>query len=173
MATGVIDFILGDWVMRRGDRLPMLGLAIESDTGEPVDLTGAVCTLMLRFQDGGHALSIEQNVIAERNGWLLLPAYVYDAPNGVVVYDWPQAQTELLRVGTLEMMVEAVLPGGQRIIAPTARAARLIVRPSVWPDATPAPMWLDTSFADINAPAGTYSTLGVWNTGTPGQITGP
>src|SRR3954463_2518663 len=113
MATaGEIDFILGDWEMRVGDRLPIVGLALETDTGVPVDLTGAVCTLMLRHTDGGDALRVEHPTIAERNNWLLLPAFVYDPPGGVVVYDWPQVETELLRTGVLEMMVEAVWPNG-------------------------------------------------------------
>ena len=36
----MIDQLLGEWVMRRGDRLPMLSLVIEDDDGNPVDLTG-------------------------------------------------------------------------------------------------------------------------------------
>jgi hypothetical protein len=171
MAT--LDFILGDWTIRRGDRLPILGLAVESDIGEPLDLTGAVCTMKLRHQDGGHVLSVEQAVIPEVDGWLLLPAFVYDAPNGVVLYDWPQLQVEMLRVGVLDLAVEAVLPDGEMVTAPSDRTARLVVRPPAWLGATPSPMWKDTLFETINTVGGVYSTLGTWNTSTPGQITGP
>ena len=167
-----IDFILGELVMRAGDRLPMLGLALETDTGAAVDLTGAVCTLMLRHTDGGDALRVAHPTIQTRNGWLLLPAFVYDPPNGVVVYDWPQVETELLRTGVLEMMIDVTWPNGDGISVPTARDARLIVRPTAWPDATPVPGWIDTTFTAINA-GGDYSTLGSWNTTVPGEVHGP
>ena len=166
------DFILGEWVMRTGDRLPLLGLVLESDAGKPLNLTGASCTLLLRHQDGGDALTVPHPGIPTRNGWLVLPAFVYDPPNGVVVYDWPQAETSSLRVGVLEMMVEAVLANGDLVTVPTARDARLVVRPSAWPSATPAPDWIDTAFVEINA-GDDYSTLGVWNTSVPGEVHGP
>jgi hypothetical protein len=167
-----IDFILGDWSMRRGDRLPMIGLALESDTGVPLDLTGAVCTLMLRHQDGGSVLSITTDIFETRNGWLMLPAFVYDAPNGVVVYDWPQFETESLRVGVMFMQVEVTWAAtGEKIVVPTDRDARLVIRPVAWPMSFPAG-WADTVFTAINA-GGEYSTLGGWNTSTPGQVAGP
>src|SRR4051812_26453310 len=115
------DFIIGDWLMRAGDRLPMLGLALEDDGGTPLDLTDARATLMLRHQDGLDALTIAHPGLDVRDGWLLLPALVYDAPNGVVLYDWPAAETESLRIGVLELMVEVVWPAtGEKVTVPTA-----------------------------------------------------
>jgi hypothetical protein len=150
----------------------MLGLALESDTGVPIDLTGAVCTLMLRHQDGGSALAVTTDIFETSNGWLMLPAFVYDPPGGVVVYDWPQIETESLRTGVMFMMVEAVWAAtGEKIVVPTDRDARLVVRPRAWP-AIAAPGWVDTTFTAINA-GGEYSTLGGWNTSTPGQVAGP
>lgn len=130
MPSNAIDFVLGEWVMRRGDRLPMLGLTLETDTAEPLDITGAVCTLMLRHEDGGLALDPDQPIIARTaENWLLLPAFVYDGPHGVVLYDWPQAETESLRIGVHQMMVRVEWPGRHASV-PTARDARLIVRDS-------------------------------------------
>ena len=167
-----IEFIIGDWTMRRGDRLPMMGLALETDTGVPVDLSGSTATLMLRHQNGGPVLSITTAVFETRGDWLLLPAFIYDAPNGVIIYDWPQIETESLRVGPMFMQVEVIWAGsGERIVVPTDRDARLIVRPVAWPMTFP-PGWSDTLFAAINA-GGDYSTLGTWNTTVPGEVHGP
>ena len=131
MAAALVDFFLGEWHMRQGDRLPMLGLTLEADTGEPLNLTGAVCTLMLRHEDGLNPLIIEQSVLPIVDGWLHLPAYVYDPPNGVVLYDWPQIETESLTLGMFQLMVEARWPNGDMVTVPPARDARRLVRDTV------------------------------------------
>ena len=124
-----IEFIVGELTIRRGDRQPLIGLVVESDVGEPVDLTGAVCSMLLRPEDGEDALTVDHPGLAVRDGWLVLPAFVYDAPHGIVVYDWPQAETSNLAIGVMELVVEAVWPDGRRVTSPTARDARLVVRP--------------------------------------------
>jgi hypothetical protein len=169
--TTPIDYIVGDLIQRRGDRLPLLGLALESDTGIAVNLTGAVCTLMLRHQDGLDALTIPHPGISETDGWLHLPAFIYDPPNGIIVYDWPQAEVSSLQIGVLELIIEASWAAtGERITVPSDRSARLIVRPSAWPEAPD--MWFDTDFVSINT-GGDYSTLGTWNTSVIGEVHGP
>lgn len=129
------SLILGEWTMRRGDRLPMLSVVVEDDDGHPVNLTNGTAYLQLRAEDGVAALELPEGFppVAYVNGWLVLQAYIYDAANGVVVYDWPDAQTAGLNVGVDEMMVSVFFPDGSSITAPSSRDARLIVRPAVLP----------------------------------------
>lgn len=128
--------ILGEWVMRRGDRLPMLSVVIEDDQGVPVNLTGGTAFLQLRAEDGVAALAFPPDfpeVVSYVHGWLVLQAFIYDPVGGVIVYDWPSAQTAALTVGVDELVFAVHFPDGSSITAPTNRDARLIVRPSVLP----------------------------------------
>jgi hypothetical protein len=169
--TVTADFIIGEWLLRAGDRLPILGLALESDTGEPLDLTDARATLMLRHQDGLDALTIEHPGLEIRDGWLMLPAFIYDAPNGVVVYDWPSDETESLRVGVLELMVEVLWPAtNERVIVPSMRDARLVVRPSAIPEGPPGPPGPPGPEGPPGPPGA--DGVGVPAGGTTGQVLG-
>jgi hypothetical protein len=129
------SMILGEWTMRRGDRLPLLSVVIEDDEGNPANLTGGTAFLQLRCEDGEAAVELPDSFppVTYVNGWLVLQAYVYNAVAGVVVYDWPDAQTAGLAVGVDEMVVAVHFPDGSMLTAPTNRDARLIVRPAILP----------------------------------------
>ena len=130
-----LSVILGEWTMRRGDRLPMLSVVVETDgiPPQPVDLTGATAWLQLRCEDGSDPLTLPATFPSHEliDGWLVLQAYVYDPPNGVVVYDWPDFQTAGLTVGVDELVIRCDFPDGSHITAPSDRSARLVVRPPV------------------------------------------
>jgi Protein of unknown function (DUF4038)/Putative collagen-binding domain of a collagenase len=128
-------YVLGEWQMRRGDRLPMLSVIIQDDAGLAVDLTDGTAYLMLRAEDGSEELELPAGhpPVTYNNGWLVLQAYIQDPLNGVVVYDWPDAQTAGLTVGVDELMVSVHFPNGSSISAPSDREARLIVRPALLP----------------------------------------
>ena len=128
--------ILGEWTMRRGDRLPLLSVRIEDDDGRAVNITGATAAyLQIRAEDGLAALELPAGSppVTYVNGWLVLQAYIYDPATGVIVYDWPDFQSAGLTVGVDEMMVTVTFPDGHTLTAPTNRDARLIVRPAVLP----------------------------------------
>jgi len=127
--------IIGEWSMRRGDRLPMLSVRIEDDDGRPVDLTGGTAYLQLRSEDGYASLELPEGFppVHYIKGWLVLQAYIYDPPNGIVVYDWPDDQTAGLTVGVDELMISVFFADGGTITAPSDRDARLIVRPALIP----------------------------------------
>jgi hypothetical protein len=129
------DMILGEWVMRRGDRLPMFSVVIEDDEGQPVNLTGGRAHLQIRPEDGAPPLDLPAGypVPPYVNGWLVLDAFIYDAPNGLVTYDWPSFQTAGLTVGVSELVVSVDFPDGTHLTAPSDRSARLVVRPAVLP----------------------------------------
>lgn len=129
------SMLLGEWTMRRGDRLPLLSVVIEDDAGVPVNLTGGTAYLQLRCEDGLAALELPETFppVEYINGWLVLEAYIYDPVAGVVVYDWPDAQTVGLTVGVDELIIVVRYPDGSVLTVPTSRDARLNVRPAVLP----------------------------------------
>lgn len=131
------SMILGEWTMRRGDRLPLLSVVVENDATPPVpvNLTGATAWLQLRCEDNVDPLTLPDTFPPHEisNGWLVFQAYVYNPPGGVVVYDWPNFQTAGLTVGVDELVIRCDFPDGSHITAPSDRAARLIVRPAVLP----------------------------------------
>ena len=116
----MIDQLLGEWVMRRGDRLPMLSLVIEDDDGNPVDLTGGRAYVQIRAEDGSPPLTPPPGspplMVAE--GWLMLDAYIVDPGAGLVTYDWPDFQTAGLTTGVNELVVSVEFPNGTHITAP-------------------------------------------------------
>jgi len=123
-----LSLILGEWTMRRGDRLPMLSMIIENDATPPVPV-------QLRCEDGFDPLTLPDTFPPHEviNGWLVVQAYVYSGPDGVVVYDWPDFQTAGLTVGVDELVVRVDFPDGSHLTAPSDRSARLVVRPAVLP----------------------------------------
>lgn len=128
--------ILGDWQMRRGDRLPLLAVAVEDDDGKPVDLSGATAWFQFRCDDGTQAVTLPDSappLAYPGQDWLVLQAYVYNGPAGIVVYDWNDPETENLTVAVMELVVAAKLPSGSWLTAPSDRSARLIVRPPLIP----------------------------------------
>lgn len=129
--------ILGEWTMRRGDRLPMLSMVVENDATPPVpvNLSGATCWLQLRCEDGSDPFTVPATFPSHTvvNGWIVLPAYIYSGPAGVVVYDWPDFQAAGLTVGVDELVIRVDFPDGTHLTAPSDRAARLVVRPAVLP----------------------------------------
>lgn len=128
--------ILGDWQMRRGDRLPLLAVAIEDDLGAPVNITGATAWFQFRCDDGTFPVTLPATappLAVPGDEWLILQAYVYNGPAGVVVYDWPDPETENLTIATMELVVSVNFPDGSWLTAPSDRTARLIVRPQLLP----------------------------------------
>jgi hypothetical protein len=131
-----VSMILGEWVMRRGDHVPVFAVVVEDDDGHPVDLTDCRAWLQLRCEDNTDPLQLpaDQPPLTYDAGWLLLEAFVYDPPNGVVVYDWPAPHTSFLTVATDQLAVTVHFPDGSLLTAPSQREARLEVRPAViWP----------------------------------------
>lgn len=125
--------ILGEWAMRRGDRLPLLALAIEDDRGNPADLTDGTAYFVLHHEENLGVITPPPDHLDGSYtgaGSLVLPAFIYDPPNGIVIYDWPQAETVNLTVGVLNLSVVVTWPDGASLTAPSVREARLLVRPS-------------------------------------------
>lgn len=137
--------LVGDWTMRRGDRLPLLALILEDDEGRPLDLTQGRVWLMLQCEDGRTPVSLPAPLppLLLENGWLLLEMMVYDAVNGIVVYDWPDLASTGLTVGVDQMMLRVDYLNGDHVTVPTNRDTRLVVRPPLTPlsdpSAAPAP----------------------------------
>jgi len=117
------------FVMRRGDRLPLLALVVEDDDGRPVDLTGQRAWIMFRPVDGEPAL------VDGLTGWYIVEAMVPAPTSGVVAYDWEESEVDALTIGVFELAVcIGSDPLGELVTmltAPTARDAKLIVRPGV------------------------------------------
>jgi hypothetical protein len=128
--------ILGDWQMRRGDRLPLLAVAVEDDQGVPVDLTGARAYFQFRCDDGTFPVTLPDTappLAAPGYDWLILQGLVYNGPAGIVAYDWTDDETSTLTIAVMELVVSCLLPDGSWVTAPSDRAARLIVRPELYP----------------------------------------
>ena len=129
--------ILGEWLMRRGDRNPLLSVILEDDAGVPLNLTGCKVWLILLAEDGD---PIFEPYVAGDLNWWEAEAYIYNAPAGLVVYDWPDVQTASLAPGVNQIMFRVDRPDGSTITVPSEREARLIVRPAVLaPSFAPAP----------------------------------
>lgn len=119
------DYI-GEIVMRSGDQLPSLTVAIETDTGVPVDVTGATSVDFILSNEDGHDPRVVPGNPAVAS--LVLPGAILSPTAGIVGYDWqPQ---DSLRPGVIQLVVVAHLPSGT-ISAPSDRTARLTVRPDV------------------------------------------
>ena len=131
------SILLGEWTMRRGDRLPLLSVVVENDAHppQPANLTGGTAWLQLRCEDGTDPLTLPDTFPPHTlvNGWIVLQAYIYDAPNGVVVYDWADVESAGLTVGVDELVIRVDFPDGSHLTAPSDRSARLVVRPAVIP----------------------------------------
>lgn len=122
------------FIMRRGDRLPLLAVQIEDDDGQVVNLTSGRAYLMFRPIDG-EPVFIDTG--EERlTGWYRVEAYIPDPTLGIVSYDWMQVEVDHMSTGVFEIAVEVIFTDGTRLTAPTDRRAQLIVRPGV---AMPAP----------------------------------
>lgn len=119
------DYIV-EIIMRSGDQLPLLAVAVEDDLGTPVDLTAATFVeIVLTNEDGGDP-RITPGV--PPTPILVLPAMVVDAVKGLVSYDWGQA--DVLRPGIVQLVVVAHLLTGL-LSAPSDRTALITVRPDV------------------------------------------
>src|SRR4030095_6127577 len=131
------SIVIGEWVMRRGDRLPLFSVVIEDDgtPPQPADLTGGTAWLQLRCEDLSDPLTLPDTFPPHQliDGWLVLQAYIYNGPGGVVVYDWPTFETAGLTVGVDELVIRVDFPDGTHLTAPTDRSTRQIVRPAVVP----------------------------------------
>lgn len=126
------DAIVGTLLMRSGDRLPLLAVAIEDDEGVPLNLTTATrVDFFLRCQDGSSVLTTAPP-LDEPAGWLALQGYIVDPAAGIVVYDW-QPDTAAMTVAVMDLMVVVTFPGDVTVSAPSDRTAFVVVRP----DATP------------------------------------
>lgn len=121
------DYI-GEIVMRSGDTLPLLAVAIEDDMGVPVNLTGASDVQIIVENHDGH--DPRRSPVAPMRAVtpMVLPGLIIDASKGLVGYDW--RPKDILRPGVIDLRVFVHLPTGT-ITAPTDRSARITVRPDV------------------------------------------
>jgi hypothetical protein len=129
-----VSMILGDWQMRRGDRLPLIAVAVEDDAGVPVDLTDAKAFFQFRCDDGTLAITLPDEappLAFPGSDYFIVQALIYNGPAGIVVYDWTDDETANLTIAVMELVVSCEMPDGSWITAPSDRAARLIVRPSL------------------------------------------
>jgi hypothetical protein len=130
------SMILGDWQMRRGDRLPLLAVAVEDDQGNPVDLVDARAYFQFKCLDGTFPVTLPDQappLAFPGSSWLILQGLIYNGPAGIVVYDWPDDETGNLTIAVMELIVTCLFPDGTWITAPSDRVARLIVRPELLP----------------------------------------
>jgi hypothetical protein len=119
---------LGKITMRTGDRLPLLAVAIETDQGAPVALTGATSVdFRLRHEDGIWPLVTPPATPGDT--WLVLPGSIVDDVGGVVAYDWALDTADMVP-GVLDLMVVVYLPGGKTVSAPSDHTARIVMRPA-------------------------------------------
>lgn len=117
------DYI-GEIIMRSGDTVPLLAVAVEDDMGVPVDLTGATSVdVMLTNEDGEDPRAVVTGPVQPQ---LVLPGSITDPVNGLVTYDW--ALDLVLRPGVVQLVVVAHFPTGP-ISAPSDRTASITVRP--------------------------------------------
>lgn len=119
--------ILGEWKVRRGDRLPMLALVVETDAGVPVNLTGATVIIQFRPEDGSYALDLPTAPQPALGTWYERQALIVDPVAGLIVYDFLQEEVDNLTIATHEVVVRAEWPDNI-LTAPSARDARLVVR---------------------------------------------
>jgi hypothetical protein len=121
------DYI-GEITMRSGDRLPLIAVAIETDMGVAVDLTGATSVeFRLRHEDGIWPLHTPPVVPGDT--WLVLPGVIIDPVAGVVAYDWAPETADLVP-GVLDLVVIVYLAAGATVSAPSDHTARILLRPA-------------------------------------------
>lgn len=104
--------------LRSGDDLPGFAAIVEDQNGQPVDLTDAICWIIV---------CDEHNVEAAIN----TQCSVLNATAGVVQFDWDTATTAALGPGYYELFVVAEWMTGNRISAPSDRSLWLVIRPYV------------------------------------------
>lgn len=123
----MIDVPVPTFLMRQGDRLPLLAVVVEDDDGNPVNLTGAKAYVMFRPIDGEPVFT-DGSV----TGWYVVEALIPSPTAGVVAYDWLQAEVDALTIGVHELAIAVQYGTAPYFIAPTDRQAQLIVRPGVF-----------------------------------------
>src|SRR4030095_1022000 len=108
------SIVIGEWVMRRGDRLPLFSVVIEDDgtPPQPADLTGGTAWLQLPCEGLSAPLTLPDTFPPHQliDGWLVLQAYIYNGPGGVVVYDWPNFETARVAVRVDARVTRGGLP---------------------------------------------------------------
>lgn len=118
------DYV-GEVIMRSGDQLPTLGIAIEDDMGNPLNLTDAQYVDILVLNPDG--IDPREDPTAPVQYAYVLPADIVNPTAGLVVHDWDLIDT--LRPAQLQIIVVVNYADGTRVAAPSDRSARLSIRP--------------------------------------------
>lgn len=118
------DYI-GEIMMRSGDQLPLFAVAIETDMGDPVDISAATSVDIILTNEDGYD---PRRRAPQPTTPLVLPGLIASGSAGIVTYDWGQA--DILRPGIVQVVVVAHLPDGP-LSAPTDRTAYITMRPDV------------------------------------------
>lgn len=117
---------LTEVTMRSCDQLPLLAIAVETDTGVAVDFTGATSVSFILTNEDGRDPRVDANGDAQPH--LVLPGAMIDATKGVVSYDW--GLTDRLRPGVIQLAVVVTFPDGSTVTAPSDRSTRIVMRPT-------------------------------------------
>jgi hypothetical protein len=112
------------WYKGRGDRLPMFAAQVLDLYDNPLNLVGAQAWLGLIPAQFDIYIPSGQELA---NMWTEVPLAFYDAPNGIVFYDWQQLGADIIPPGVYRLAVRAITAAGLQVTTPTDGRTELVV----------------------------------------------